>query len=208
MNSGPTSERVYDVLRSRLLSRAYGPGQRLDPAVLARDLTTSITPVRDALHLLAGRGLVNVGTREGFHVVQIDAPALVDLYGWNLEVLSLALRSWPRSVVPELGLDTIPDATERDPAAEITALCTAIGVLSANVEHKRTIDSLNDRLHPLRIAESAVVEHIGAEVDALKTAMAKREPRALRHLLVPYHRRRQRRAAEIVRAHYRHETIL
>lgn len=203
MNSGPTSERVYDVLRYRLLARTYGPGQRLDPAILARDLATSITPVRDALHLLAGRGLVDVGTGEGFHVVQIDAPALADLYAWNLDVLSLALRSWPHRAGADVERREDLNTRERDPVVTFTAICSAIGHLSTNVEHGRAIDRLNDRLHPLRVAEASVIENVGTEVDALHEAMSQRESRTLRQLLVPYHRRRQRKAAEIVRVHYR-----
>ncbi|WP_162986880.1 GntR family transcriptional regulator [Sphingomonas paeninsulae] len=203
MNSGPTSERVYDVLRHRLLTRVYGPGQRLDPSILARDLATSITPVRDALHLLAGRGLVDVGTGEGFHVVQIDAPALVDLYAWNLGVLSLALRSWPRTVDRSDSAFVEPDAFAGDTASQMAALCLTIGQMSSNAEHRPALEILNDRLQPIRMAEASLIEDPGSELRALRTALAARESRALRQLLVPYHRRRQRKAAEIVRVHYR-----
>ncbi|MGK4455738.1 GntR family transcriptional regulator, partial [Klebsiella pneumoniae] len=58
MNSGPTAERVHEALKRRIMGREFRPGDRLDPAVLAAPLSSSVTPVRDALHLLTGEGLV------------------------------------------------------------------------------------------------------------------------------------------------------
>ena len=93
VNSGTTSQRVLNAIRRRILARSYLPGARLDPAVLAQDLFSSITPVRDALNVLTGSGLVETGINEGFHIPNIDEPALKDLCSWNLEVLLLAIRS-------------------------------------------------------------------------------------------------------------------
>ena len=67
MNSGPTSERVYGALRERILANVFAPGARLDPAVLASELASSVTPVRDALHLLAGEQLVEVRPGDLIH---------------------------------------------------------------------------------------------------------------------------------------------
>jgi hypothetical protein len=203
MNSGPTSERVFDALRHRLLTRVYRPGQRLEPAVLAQDLTTSITPVRDALHLLAGRGLVVIGTGEGFHVGHIDAPALADLYLWNLGVLMLSLRSWPRALDGNDNDATDDDGLTHDPASQIASVCTVISQLSLNAEHRLAIESLNDRLHPIRIAEFGVIEAPEREIFALQAALHQHDARNLQRLLASYHRKRLRKAAEIVRAHYR-----
>jgi DNA-binding transcriptional MocR family regulator len=203
VNSGPTSERVYDTLRERLLTRVYSPGQRLDPSILARELTTSITPVRDALHLLAGRGLVVIGTGEGFHVGHIDAPALGDLYLWNLGVLMLALRSWPKDLDCNDNDSDDDGASPGDPALQISAICIAIGRLSPNAEHRSAIESLNDRLHPIRLAEVGVIDDPESELHALQEALNRHDRRVLQRLLALYHRKRLRKAAEIVRTHYR-----
>lgn len=201
MNSGPTSERVYDALRRRILELSFAPGQRLDPARLATDLLSSITPVRDALHILAGRGLVATGTSEGFHIPHMDEPAIRDLYAWNLEVLSLAIRSWPRKGVPA-PTEASRDA-QGDPASVFADISVGIAKRSANAEHLREVASLNDRLHPLRVAEERVLDHVGSEGEALGQAFADLDQPRLRRLLLAYHRRRQRHAAGIVRACYR-----
>lgn len=198
MNSGPTSERVYDAIRRRILARDFHPGERLDPALLAQDLASSITPIRDALHLLTGRGLVETGTSEGFHIPHIDEPSLKDLYAWNLEVLALAIRSWPRDGRPAPSKDRTGD-----PADEIAALGVVIAQRSRNAEHLRAMLSLNERLQPLRVVEHLSIEPVEGEVEALGAALAEHEETQLRRLLLDYHRRRQRKAAEIVRAYYR-----
>lgn len=97
MNSGATAERVHEALKRRIMGREFRPGDRLDPAVLAAPLSSSVTPVRDALHLLTGEGLVETRTSGGFHIPALDEPALKDLYDWSAELLALAIRGWPRS---------------------------------------------------------------------------------------------------------------
>jgi Bacterial regulatory proteins, gntR family len=198
MNSGPTSERVYEAIKRRILSREFRPGERLDPALLAPSLSSSITPIRDSLHLLVGQGLVETGTSEGFHMPHIDEPALKDLYAWNLEVLALAIRSWPRG-----GMPAPSENDTRGSAHGIAALGAAIARGSRNAEHIRAILSLNDRLQPLRVVEVMVIEPVEGEIEALCAAIAEHADTRLRRLLLDYHRRRQRKAAEIVRTYYR-----
>src|SRR3546814_5703166 len=79
MNSGHTAERVYDAIKQRIMAHEFRPGDRLDPAVLAELLASSVTPVRHALHMLAGEGLVEARTSGGFHLPSIDEPGLEDL---------------------------------------------------------------------------------------------------------------------------------
>lgn len=198
MNSGPTSERVYEAIRERILARAFHPGERLDPALLAQDLASSITPIRDALHLLTGRGLVETGTGEGFHIPHMDEPALKDLYAWNLEVLALAIRSWSRIIVT-----AAREEEAADPLRDMAALCVDIAKQSSNAEHLRALSLLNDRLQPLRVVEVFVIEPVEGEMTVLFSALVARDETQLRRLLLDYHRRRQRKAADIVRALYR-----
>lgn len=200
MNSGTTSQRVLDAIRRRILARSYLPGARLDPAVLAQDLFSSITPVRDALNVLTGSGLVETGINEGFHVPNIDEPALKDLYSWNLEVLLLAIRSWPkREIAKNPAFEPDGDGS----AISTAELFDAIARRSGNVEHRRAVASLNERLHPIRTIEHFVIDELAAEHAALRSMFKAGDREQLRRELVTYHRRRERKAAELVRAHYR-----
>lgn len=202
MNSGTTSERVYDALKARILVRAFRPGERLDPTVLSEPLNASVTPVRDALNTMRGEGLVEARTSEGFYLPQVDAPALRDLYRWNGEILRLAIQAWPRSVrsaaLPEASLSAADDFPERT-----AALFFAISRRSPNFEHRRAVASANDRLHAVRWAECKVLSALREELDAIGRALAECAADNLRILLTAYHRRRLRAADETVRTLYR-----
>ena len=60
-------ERVYGLIRERILSGAYGPGYRVVIDSLAEELEVSALPVREAIRRLEAEGLViyrpNVGAR-------------------------------------------------------------------------------------------------------------------------------------------------
>lgn len=200
MNSGPTAERIYDAIKRRVLGHEFRPGERLDPARLGDELHSSVTPVRDALHILTGEGLVETRTSEGFHVPAIDAPALQDLYQWNAQILLLALRAWPRGKVEIAHEAEDPRFDGENGTARLFA---QIAALSINAEHSRAIASANDRLLSARLAEGHVLPEPDAENDAMALALSRRDTTALRPLILAYHRRRDRAAAAIVRALYR-----
>ena len=66
-------ERVYIELKARAMRGEFAPGERLDPAVLARNLEVSATPVRDALHRLSGACLRSSGSV----AISIDHPRIL-----------------------------------------------------------------------------------------------------------------------------------
>jgi DNA-binding transcriptional MocR family regulator len=197
VNAGPTSERVYEALKRRILERGWRPGDRLDPSSIGEQLNSSVTPVRDALNILSGERLVDTRTSEGFHVPPLDAPALEDLYIWNAQVLDTAIRSWR------------PGGTLRrptpsgEPAEQTAILFAAIAGRSDNVEHARCIASLNDRLHAVRLTEPELIASTEQELAALSGASFADDARALRAALATYHRTRRRHAPGTVRALYR-----
>ncbi|HEX2924005.1 MAG TPA: GntR family transcriptional regulator [Chloroflexota bacterium] len=64
------SDRVYQVLRTQILSGKLAPGQRLSLDEFAQYFKVSITPVRDALRQLSSDGLVELQPRRGAFVTQ------------------------------------------------------------------------------------------------------------------------------------------
>lgn len=202
MNSGPTAERVHETLRQRIMSREFRPGDRLDPAVLAAPLSSSVTPVRDALHLLTGEGLVETRTSGGFHIPALDEPALKDLYDWSAELLALAIHAWPRAA---MGAMIQRESVDRSIADRVGETFLAVARRSANGEHARSLNRLNARLHAARSVEPHVLDRMEEELAAIVSAAASGERDTLRRLSLSYHRRRRRAAADIVRAVYRVE---
>jgi DNA-binding GntR family transcriptional regulator len=176
------------------MGREFRPGDRLDPAVLAPPLSSSVTPVRDALHLLTGEGLVETRTSGGFHIPALDEPALKDLYDWSAELLGLAIRAWSRPAAIAM---PATDAEDRPIADRADQIFLAIARRSANGEHARAVDQLNARLHAARTVEPHVLDKAEEELAAIASAATSGERDTLRRLGASYHRRRRRAAADM-----------
>ena len=179
MNAGPTAERVHDALKQEIMNGHFRPGARLDPAVLAADLASSTTPVREALSRLVGAGLVESRTGGGFHMPSLDEPRLKDMYRWSRELLGLALRAWPREDAPGAAAAPRP-AAEGQIAQRAAGLFAAIGRRSLNCEHGRAIRRLGDRLHAVRTIEPLVVSGTLEELEQLEAAVRAGNRNALR----------------------------
>ncbi|MDZ7281338.1 GntR family transcriptional regulator [Sphingomonas sanguinis] len=196
MNAGATTERVHDAVRRMILTRRLRPGARLDPAMLADRLATSVTPVREALNQLCGAGLVDARPGGGFHVPLIDAPALADLYRWNDEVIGIIVRS----AGGRLAVDTREQVHAGDIAVATAALAERLARASGNEEHLRAMRDINARLHAVRVVEGNLIADTDQELARLAVAAERGAVAALRTGWRHYHRRRQRLAPEIVRA--------
>lgn len=77
---GTNAERVFEELRAAIVAGEYPPGERLRTEALAERFGTSRTPVREALVLLEGAGIVAIEPRRGAVVRTFDHADLVDLY--------------------------------------------------------------------------------------------------------------------------------
>lgn len=77
-------QQVHDNLLGRIIRGELAPGSRISPAAIATSLGVSITPVRDAVNLLAAEGLVEVLPRKGTVVAHTSRDDIVDLYGIRL----------------------------------------------------------------------------------------------------------------------------
>jgi len=194
MNPGPTFDRVYLALKEQLTSGRFAPGDHLEPAALGEELSASITPVRDALHRLVGERIVEAPRHDGFRVPAPLEAELRELYGWNRQLLELALRcAGTRSAAPAIG--------EADGAATATAdLFRRMARMAGNAEHEQAIDNLSDRLGALRIAEARIFDDSEEELAAMRGALEVGDLAALRRQIAAYHRRRQRFVPEILAA--------
>ena len=74
------TDRVYDLLRSDILSCVLEPGRDLSEAELADRFAVSKTPVREALAKLRSEGFVRTFPRRGYQVVPITLGDLDDLF--------------------------------------------------------------------------------------------------------------------------------
>ena len=202
----PTSERVYKAVKAELLAGGFTPGERIEAVGLAQQLMSSITPIRAALHRLAGEGLVDARAGEGFQAPLMTEVSLRDLYAWNAHIVQLAWQLWPHGTAPDEAMAAIADPGPgelEDISAATTALFAAIGRRSANEHCAAAIDQLNDRLHLARVLEARMFEDLGQELDQLAAQLERGQGPEIRHAIAAYHRRRIRRSAELVRLMYR-----
>lgn len=80
-------DQAYDVLKERILDRAVAPGQKLNIDALARELTVSSTPIREALGRLVAEGLVCFEPYVGFRVTPMpERRFFEDLFAFRLMI--------------------------------------------------------------------------------------------------------------------------
>ena len=88
----PLSEEVYDVLRAAILSGQLAPGVRIVEADIARQMTTSRSPVREAVRKLEREGLVEYKPRRGTVVVGLSYEDVADAYQLRAHLEAYAAR--------------------------------------------------------------------------------------------------------------------
>jgi len=84
------TERVYRELKKRIFLKELKPGQRLPEGSLARTLSVSRTPVREALRVLANEGLVDLVPNSGARLVFPTLEQAADSYEVREHLESLA----------------------------------------------------------------------------------------------------------------------
>lgn len=191
MSPGRTAQRTYHELKAQILDGDHSPGERLDPAQLARPLGTSATPVRDALHRLLGERLIEAWPREGFKIPIPSEGALRELYGWNADLVATVLRRLPPAT------DVLNLSREHGPPAR--SLFDAIAA-AGTAEYAAAIHQASDRLHRARLIEPIVFVDHDEEHATLVAAWSKGAAAELAKLMARYHRRRQHEVAAIVAA--------
>jgi len=92
-----TRSKAYKELRRSVIMGHRRPGERLNLDELTRTYNTSITPLRDALQMLAQEGLITIKPRSGYFVSRLTLKELRELYEVR-EILEMVVieRAVPR----------------------------------------------------------------------------------------------------------------
>ena len=86
------SEKVYRLLCDALLKGHFKPGDRLRIRDLAEQMSTSVTPVRDAIHRLHYDGAVEFRSVRDVRVVKLTSAAYQDIREVRLPLETLSAR--------------------------------------------------------------------------------------------------------------------
>jgi DNA-binding GntR family transcriptional regulator len=85
-------ERVYDYLKTSILSGRFNPGKRLTEEHLADEIGVSRTPVREALHKLESEGLIKPRKKRGFVASMDSKDEIEELFDIRASLEGYALR--------------------------------------------------------------------------------------------------------------------
>jgi hypothetical protein len=165
------------------------PGQRVDPARLATDFETSLTPVRFALYRLVGESQLVDHARDGMQVPLLTEVALRDLYKWMEHLLVTACDSGPTPVTREP--KPLKLSAGSDLAKQTWQLFEAIIASIVYQPLQLAARQTNDRLAPIRRAKQELIEHGFEELSELNRHWQARDIPALKSALHEYHERRK-----------------
>jgi DNA-binding GntR family transcriptional regulator len=85
-------DRVYTEIRRMAMDFRFLPGERLNEAVLAKELGVSRTPLREALNRLSAEGFLTFSANNGFFRKAIDVKEIFDLYEFRMHLECAAVR--------------------------------------------------------------------------------------------------------------------
>jgi DNA-binding GntR family transcriptional regulator len=181
--------RVYEDIKSRILSGEIRLRERLDIDHLARTYRVSGTPVRQALSHLAFERLIVPHPTRGFHVALWSERGLRCLYEWRGMLACLAA---------EANAHIAPARTHDDAAYPDAAACL-LQCLNANtnLELARAATNADDRLRAARLVEPDLIAECEKELSVLRKAIAGGSLEQIKAVLSAYHRRRAELSAEI-----------
>ncbi len=194
------NDAVHTALRQAILTSVLRPGERLNIAELAEQLRVSLTPVRNAVQLLAAEGLIDVRPRSGTFVATITLEEVVETFQIRGALESLAaelacscinaeqiegMRRLLRALARPVRTIADRHQHERDNAA----LHMAMVLASRNTRLLEAYHRLNAHLQIARVhsEDSAWKQRLRDErmehdeiVDALEARDAERAVRAVR----------------------------
>jgi DNA-binding GntR family transcriptional regulator len=93
-------ENAYRHIRGKLTSGLFAAGERLYPATLAKEIGTSLIPVREAIGQLQSEGLIVQKPHRGIFVREMKRGDLVDLIEFRATLECAAAAAAARRIAP------------------------------------------------------------------------------------------------------------
>lgn len=180
-NNGNMSERARQELLEMIHSRKIVPGEILEERRLAKDLGLSRTPLRAALNILEGEGLLERLSNRALRVVEVSVEDYLEIL-FLRKLLDSAAAEQAAASIPETDLLKLKQRIQKNLARQQPSLAEHLTVdfqlhdMIAAATGNRLIRSVINDLHrrarlskverlPLRIVDAGK-EHL-AIIDAL-----------------------------------------
>jgi len=79
VDTASLNEKIYKLLRDRIVFGEYAPGSRVEVKKLKDELNVSPQPVKEAIFRLAGEGFITIFPRKGTYVREASLKDLIDM---------------------------------------------------------------------------------------------------------------------------------
>jgi DNA-binding GntR family transcriptional regulator len=143
------TRRAYELIREKIITLELAPGAATNEQQLAEELEMGLTPVREALKLLAHDNLVVIPPRHGPYVAEVSLADLEQISEMRLALESLAARLAAQRITP-------------DDLVVLEALCQELATITAD-DSKRLFD-LDHKFHQA-IARAARNKYLAATLE-------------------------------------------
>ena len=176
----PAHDRVYRLLRSRVMYGDLPPGQPLTLRGIGKEYEVSMTPAREAVRRLAAEGALTMSNSGRISTPELSNERIEELAALRALIeVELASRALPRAHMALIErLQTINGAV-----AEAVAHRDAVGYIRTNLEFHRTLYLRAQAPAMLAMAETVWLQ-MGPTMRALYGRLRRTEPPQFHRLII------------------------
>jgi DNA-binding GntR family transcriptional regulator len=160
LDSESIVDRIHRELRLMAITFRLLPGERLNEAILAKELGVSRTPLREALNRLSGEGFLTSSANHGFFRKPLDVKEIFDLYEFRQQMEMAAVRLAIERAsddqlieLEQFAQESAEENPERTPEVVIALdeeFHDRLVTLTGNMEMRNSLRKVNDRIHYVR----------------------------------------------------------
>jgi len=153
-------DNIHLELRNMAITFRFLPGERLNEAILAKELGVSRTPLREALNRLMAEGFLTFSVNQGFFRKPLDVKEIFDLYEFRQQMEMAAVRLAVERATDEqlIELERFAQASAEENVSrtldEVISLDEEfherIITLTGNTEMRSSLRNVNERIHYVR----------------------------------------------------------
>ncbi len=196
-------EEVAESLRQRIFNRELAPGSWIDELKIAQAYGISRTPLREALKVLAGEGLVTMKVRRGAYVTEVSEQDLADVY----HLLSLLESDAAGVVATNASAAQIEELQELHQQLELAAMPAQEDrerFFRINEQfHMRMLDIANNRWCKQVVTDLRKVMKLNRHNSLLKSGRVEQSLHEHRAVMAAIAARDAAATVQIMRAHFR-----
>lgn len=155
-----TADRVYNILREKMINFDFLPGQRINELDLSKEFSVSRAPIREALNRLIGEGLVFFEAGKGFYCRKLRKREIADLYEIRLDLETSAVRAIcmkaDKAAIEELLIECREikerfSSLDKEDMVDIDEkFHMALLGLAGNDERLKIMNNINEKIHFVR----------------------------------------------------------